>query len=221
MAVPRIASVNVGLARDVEWRGRRVRTAIWKDPVEGPVRMEGVNLVGDDQADRRVHGGPDKAVYAYAAEDAAWWAETDGRPYPPGCFGENLTTTGLDLRAASVGDRWRVGGAVLEVAQPREPCFKLGIRMGDDHFPGRFEAAARPGAYLRIVQAGEVSAGDAVEILPAAPPAVALAQLVRGGIPDTLLRQIAGDRRVPEGWRTSAERALRRSARSPTAPDDL
>ncbi len=210
MTVPRIVSVNVGRARDVEWRGRTVRTAIWKEPVEGLVHLAGVNLAGDDQADRRVHGGPDKAVYAYAAEDYEWWAATDGRPYPPGTFGENLTTTGIDLRAATVGDRWRVGGAVLEVSQPREPCFKLGIRMGDEHFPGRFEAAGRPGAYLRIVHAGDVSADDAVEVVAAAAPAVAIGQMVRGGIPDALLRQIADDRRVPEGWRTSAARALNR-----------
>jgi MOSC domain-containing protein YiiM len=207
---PAVVSVNVGLPRTVTWRDHEVTSAIWKEPVAGPVRVEGVNLAGDDQADRRVHGGPDKAVYAYAVEDYAWWADTFGRPFPPGSFGENLTTAGLDLTGALIGDRWRVGTAVLEVAQPREPCFKLGIRMGDDQFPGRFEAAARPGAYLRIVEPGAIAAGDAVLVDPAATPAIAVGQLVRGEVHVELLRQIADDERVPEGWRTSARRALAR-----------
>jgi MOSC domain-containing protein YiiM len=206
---PVIASVNVGAVRSIEWQGHTVTTGIWKDPVDGPVRVAGVNLAGDDQADRRVHGGPDKAVYAYATEDYGWWAATDGRPYPPGTFGENLTTSGLDLRSAAIGDRWHVGTAVLEVAQPREPCFKLGIRMGEELFPGRFEAAARPGAYLRIVHPGELAAGAAIEVTPAAAPSIAVGQLVRGELPDSLLHQIADDPRVPEGWRRSAARALR------------
>jgi MOSC domain-containing protein YiiM len=124
-------SVNVGRPRTVEWRGHEVTTAIWKEPVSGPVALAGVNLDGDDQADRRVHGGPDKAVYAYAAEDYAWWSE-HLRPIAPASFGENLTTEGIDLTACHIGDRWRVGSAVLEVAQPRQPCFKLGIRMADE-----------------------------------------------------------------------------------------
>ena len=144
-----VVSVNVGAPRTVDWRGRRVTSAIWKDPVEGPVTIEGVNLTGDDQADRRVHGGPDKAVYAYSVEDYDWWAANTG-PLTAGTFGENLTTLGIDLTACYIGDRWHVGSAVLEVSQPREPCFKLGLRMGDDHFPGKFAAAGRPGVYLRI-----------------------------------------------------------------------
>ena len=135
-----LVSVNVGRPRSVEWRGRSVTTAIWKAPVAGAVAIRGVNLLGDDQADRRVHGGPDKAVYAYAVEDYEWWAATAG-PLGPGTFGENLTTRGIALGDCAIGDRWHVGGAVLEVAQPREPCFKLGIRMGDDGFPERFEVA--------------------------------------------------------------------------------
>jgi MOSC domain-containing protein YiiM len=204
-----LVSVNVGVPRTVTWRDHDVTTAIWKDPVEGPVPVAGVNLVGDDQADRRVHGGPDKAVYAYAAEDYAWWADELGRPVPAASFGENLTTSGVDLRAARVGDRWRVGSVVLQVAQPREPCFKLGIRMGDDGFPGRFEAAGRAGAYLRIVTPGELQAGDAIEVTPAAEPSVALGQMVRGALPTELVELIASDDRFPEGWRRSAARALR------------
>ncbi len=157
-----VRSVNVGAIRRVEHRGRSSRTGIWKHPVEGRVAVRGVNLDGDDQADRRFHGGPDKAVYAYAAEDYAWWAGELGRELEAGTFGENLTIEGADLRTVLVDERWLVGTAVLEVSQPRTPCWKLGLRMDDDRFPARFTAAARPGAYLRIVREGEVGAGDEV-----------------------------------------------------------
>jgi MOSC domain-containing protein YiiM len=161
-----VESVNVGTPRPVRWQGRTVTTAIWKAPVSGPVRVRGVNVDGDEQADREVHGGVDKALYAYAGEDLDWWAGRLGRRVGPGTFGENLTTRGLDVGGAVVGERWRVGGAVLlEVAQPRVPCFKLGIRMGDQLFPRRFAAAGRPGAYLRILAEGEVAAGDPVELV--------------------------------------------------------
>jgi len=204
----RIVSVNVGPQRSVEWRGRTVTTGIWKEPVDGPVTVEGVNLHGDDQADRRVHGGVDKAVYAYAAEDHRWWAE-QGVPYEPGHFGENLTTAGIDLGACRIGDRWQVGTALLEVSQPRSPCFKLGIRMGDDAFPDRFAAAGRPGTYLRIVGAGSVVAGDTITVEPTHLPAVTVASLVADEIELDVLRLTAGDDRVPTGWRRHAERALR------------
>jgi MOSC domain-containing protein YiiM len=152
----------VGAVRLVKHRGQEATTGIWKEPVAGPVAVRGVNLKGDDQADRRFHGGPDKAVYAYALEDYAWWADELGHALAPGTFGENLTVEGIDLTAAVVGERWLVGTAVLEVRQPRTPCWKLGLRMGDDRFPARFAAAGRPGAYLRIAREGEVGAGDEV-----------------------------------------------------------
>lgn len=208
---PALVAVNVGRPRTVSWRGREVTTAIWKKPVAGPVRVEGVNLAGDDQADRRVHGGPDKAVYAYAVEDYEWWAasgEVAAGALGPGAFGENLTTTGLDLGSCRVGDRWVVGTVTLEVAQPREPCFKLGIRLGDDAFPDRFAAAGRPGAYLRVRAAGMLGEGDGIEVQPAAEPAVTLAELVATDPDEALLRRIAGDARLPERWRRLARRRL-------------
>jgi len=162
--VAEIASINVGTPRLVEWGGRPVRTAIWKHPVAGPRRLEGVNVSGDDQGDRSVHGGPDKAVYAYALEDLEWWAAQLGSTVQPGLMGENLTTRGLPVSQAVIGERWHLGTAVLQVSQPRIPCYKLGIRLGDPHFPRRFAAAGRPGAYLRILVPGEISPGDPISV---------------------------------------------------------
>ena len=161
-----LVSVNVGLPRVVEWHGREVETAIWKEPVDGRVAVRGVNVAGDGQADLRVHGGHDKAVYSYAVEDYAWWSEQLGRELGPGTFGENLTTGGIDLSATEIGTQWRVGTARLEVSQPRFPCFKLGIRMGDAGFVKEFERAARFGAYLRILHDGDVGAGDEIVVEP-------------------------------------------------------
>jgi len=160
-----VVSVNVGTPREVGYRGNTVRTAIWKDPVAGPVKVGGHKVEGDEQGNPEVHGGPDKAVYAYAAEDYEWWGAGLGRDLGPGTFGENLTLRGIDVSHALVGERWRVGGALLEVAQPRIPCFKLGIRMGSQRFPSRFAAAGRPGAYLRILAEDEVAAGDPAEVV--------------------------------------------------------
>jgi MOSC domain-containing protein YiiM len=160
-----VVSVNVGTPREVPWRGRTVRTAIWKHPVAGRVKVRGVNVDGDDQGDREVHGGVDKALYSYAVEDYGWWGAELGQELAPGTFGDNLTVRGIDVSGAEVGERWRVGGTLLEVAQPRIPCFKLGIRMGSQRFPRRFAVARRPGAYLRILAEGEVAAGDPVEVV--------------------------------------------------------
>ena len=130
-----VESVNVGTPRRVGWRGRTVTTAIWKSPVPGRVMVRGVNVDGDRQANLEVHGGVDKALYAYAAEDQEWWSGQLGREVPPGSFGENLTVRGVDVTGAEVGERWLVGGAQLEDSQPRSPSFKLGIRMGSQQFP--------------------------------------------------------------------------------------
>jgi MOSC domain-containing protein YiiM len=145
--------------------GRRiVETAIWKVPVEGRVRVRGINLDGDRQADLSVHGGPDKAVYAYAIEETRLWEEELGRPLGAGAWGENLTTEGVDVSGAVLGERWRIGTTLLEVVQPRMPCFKLALKMGDPAFVRRFARASRPGAYLKIVEEGELGAGDAIEV---------------------------------------------------------
>jgi len=165
--MPRVVSVNVGQPRQISVRrGRPFMSSIVKDPVEGRVRATGANLEGDRQADLTVHGGADKAVYVYAIEDIAWWAQALERPeVEPSWFGENLTTEGLDVSHSVVGERWRIGEAEFEVSQPRLPCAKLGIRFGDGRMVKAFARASRPGAYLRILVEGTVGAGDPIELL--------------------------------------------------------
>ena len=214
-AVGRVESVNVGLPRQVEWHGRIVETAIWKEAVEGRVRIEGVNLDGDGQADRRVHGGTDKAVYAYSAEDYEWWSRELGSDLDPGTFGENLTVSGLDLSVALIGERWSVGSAVLEVSQPRLPCSKLGIRMNDPAFPDRFEHEGRFGTYLRIIEEGQVATGDPVEVLSKPDHDLTITELGRASprpTPETV-EKILSTPGVPSSWTDWAERAQERSNR--------
>jgi MOSC domain-containing protein YiiM len=140
-------------------------SAIWKEPVSGRLAVRGVNVEGDDQADRSVHGGPDQAVYAYAIEDTEWWERELGRPLGPGTWGENLTLRGVDVTGALVGERWAIGTTLLEVTSPRIPCWKLAKKMGDPRFIKRFAQAGRPGVYLRIIDEGELGPGDSVEIV--------------------------------------------------------
>ena len=161
----RVLAVSVGGPREFDYHGRPARSAIWKSPVSGRVAARGVNLAGDDQADRQAHGGPDKAVYAYAVEDARWWAAQIGRPFAFAEFGENLTTEGIEVNDALVGERWTVGSTMLEVSEPRVPCWRLGVRMNDPVFVRRFAEALRPGAYLRIIAEGDVGAGDAIGLV--------------------------------------------------------
>jgi MOSC domain-containing protein YiiM len=158
-------SVHVGRPRAVPIPRGAVTTAIWKNPVAGRVAVRGVNLDGDDQADRSVHGGPDKAVYAYAVEEVRSWEDELGRDLGEAAFGQNLTTRGVDVSGALIGEQWKIGTALLEVAQPRLPCFKLGLRIGVPGFVRRFAEASRPGAYLRIVEEGDLGAGDRVEVI--------------------------------------------------------
>jgi MOSC domain-containing protein YiiM len=214
-----VVSVNVGQVRTIEWLGHTWTTAIWKSPVPGRLLLSGVNVAGDDQADRENHGGVDKSVYSYAREDAIWWEAQLGRPLEPGNFGENLTLLGVDVTNALVGERWQVGAALLEVSQPRVPCFKLGARMGDPDFPPRFAAANRPGAYLRIVGPGHVAAGDSVHVVSR--PAHGLTV---GEVANIFHRDHARAARLldaPElspGWRDWAEHVIHtRAARPPAA----
>ena len=211
-----VISVNVGLPRDVEWAGRSVRTAIWKEPTDQRVPVDHDNLAGDRQADLRVHGGPDKAVYAYAAEDYRWWEERLGAPLVPGTFGENLTTEGVALDRAVIGEVWAVGTAVLQVAQTRQPCVKLGIRMGDAGFVQEFDRARRFGVYLRIMEAGDVGVADRISLL--ARPAHGMTTAIYADTLDSHDPRVIGRLleipEVPDGIKVWASRQIDRAERA-------
>ena len=211
-----VVSVNVGEPRQVTWAGRSVMTAIWKWPSNRRVPVEHDNLAGDAQADLRVHGGPDKAVYAYASEDYLWWEGELDSPLELGTFGENLTTEGLDLSRVVIGERWAVGTTVLEVAQTRQPCFKLGIRMGDASFVRRFDSARRFGVYLRIKKPGELGVGDDIHLVSRPShglTAAGFAEAIDSDEPTQILRLLEVDA-VPEGTKAKARRQLGRAERS-------
>lgn len=208
----RVVSVNVGRPRTVEHQGRQVRTGIYKAPVAGPVHIGRLNLDGDAQADLRVHGGPDKAVYAYPSEHYAYWARELRRELPWGQFGENLTVEGLLEDDVCIGDVFRVGAARLEVAQPRTPCFKLAMKMQVDDFIDRFAASLRTGFYLRVLTEGAVEAGSAIarETRGAGGLLVREAYRLRHGpAPDAAaLRQALSVPALAPGWRQAYEKRL-------------
>ena len=175
-----LVSVNVGLPREVEWQGERVRTGIWKQPVAGPVRVGKFNLDGDAQADLTVHGGVAKAVYAYPSEHYELWrAELDLPDLGWGSFGENLTTVGLSEATVRIGDRLRIGTAELQVTRPRRPCFKLEIRFGRPDIVRRFLRTGRTGFYLSVLMEGHLAAGDAIEFVASSERGPTVAEVVR------------------------------------------
>ena len=176
----RVLSVNVGLPRTVEWKGRMVSTGIFKRPVEGWIAVRQLNLDGDRQADLTVHGGKYKAVYAYPGEHYDYWRkELPGMDLPWGQFGENLTTEGLREDAINIGDRFRVGSAELVVTQPRLPCYKLGLAFGRDDMVKRFAKSGRTGFYFAVAREGEVGAGDPIERIGVDPHGVTVADITR------------------------------------------
>jgi MOSC domain-containing protein YiiM len=160
-----ITSVNTGRTMPAEWAGELRRTAIDKRPVTGPVRVGRLGLDGDDQADTAHHGGPEQAVYVYAREDLDWWQGRLGRDLRDGFFGENITTEGIDVTGALIGERWRLGGTVVQVTAPRIPCVVFRNWTGETGWVKRFAGARRPGAYLRVLEEGAVAAGDPVTVL--------------------------------------------------------
>lgn len=160
----RVLAVSVASATTVPWESRRVRTGIFKEPVRGPVAVRRLGLEGDEQADLEKHGGPLKAVYAYPGEHYAFWRrELPETHLPWGAFGENLTITGLTEETVRSGDRFRIGTAFLAATKPRFPCYKLGIKFGSEAIIDRFLASGRTGFYLRVLEEGSVTAGDAIE----------------------------------------------------------
>jgi MOSC domain-containing protein YiiM len=211
-----VLSVNVGRPREFEYNGRPAKSAIWKSPVAGRIAVRGVNLAGDDQADRKAHGGPDKAVYAYAAEDARWWGHEIGRALGHGEFGENLTTEGIEVNDALIGERWKIGSAVLEVSEPRIPCWRLGVRMNDRLFPRRFTEAMRPGAYLRIVGEGEVEAGAEIRVVGRPDQGLTIRDVFRIYTRDHReAGRLIAVPQMSEAWKRWAKDALRKAEERP------
>ncbi len=162
--VSKVLSVNIGTTKEFEYKNRTAKSAIWKSPTSNRLMAQGVNLDGDEQADREAHGGVDKAIYAYAIEYIHWWQDKINRSIEYGELGENLTTQGIDVNNSLVGEQWKVGNAILEVSEPRIPCWRLGVRMNDKTFPREFTRALRAGTYLRIATEGDIGEGDEVTI---------------------------------------------------------
>ena len=200
-----VVSVNVGGPREVEWRGKVVRTSIWKDPVTGPLRVRTLNIDGDAQSDLKVHGGPNKAVYAYPLEHYEYWQRELGiESLPYAAFGENLTTSGVLETDVAIGDRVRIGSVEFTVTQPRLPCYKLGIRFGRDDMVQRFMDSGRSGFYLAVAQEGELAAGDALEIVARDPHGVTVADVAlseRDSLDQRLLKRMLAVPALPESWK--------------------
>ncbi len=201
-----IVSVNVSLPREVVWKGKRVTTGIFKEPVEGPVSLRTLNLTGDRQADLSVHGGPSKAAYVYLVEHYEYWRrELPQMNLPWGMFGENLTAEWLREDALNIGDRFRVGSAEVMVTEPRLPCYKLGVKFGREDIIKRFLASGRTGFYVAVVGEGTVEAEDAVELIERDKHDVTVADVTRLYAHDRnnrdLLYRAVQVPALPESWR--------------------
>jgi MOSC domain-containing protein YiiM len=205
--IGRVLSVNVSQPRVIGERGGEpVRSGIAKAPVAGRIAVGASGVAGDGQADLVNHGGADKAVYAFDRADAAYWEQRLGRALGPGAFGENLTIEGFASAEVRVGDRFRIGTALVEVSQPRVPCYKLGIHMGDDRFPVEFARAHRVGFYLRVIEEGAIAAGDAVERTVAAVTPLTIADLMSALLTArndaARLESVAALPGLSDAWRT-------------------
>lgn len=189
MPSARIVSVNVGVVGRLEIDGAPGETAIDKRAVRGRVFAGPLGLTGDHQADKEHHGGTEQAIYAYAREDMDWWTEQASREFRNGEFGENLTTAGLDVTGALIGEVWQLGeDVVVRVTAPRIPCRVFGAWTGEQHWVKRFAAARRPGAYLRVLAEGEIGAGDRIEVLSRPEQRVTIAESMSAyyGDPDLM-----------------------------------
>jgi ferredoxin-NADP reductase/MOSC domain-containing protein YiiM len=216
-----VISVNVGRTRDVDWHGKKVTTAIWKEPVVGPVKVGRLGAQGDQQADRVGHGGEQRALFVYQIESYRYWQDFLGRDeFVMGQFGENLTVSGMADDEVCIGDRYRIGSTVLETSQPRVTCYKVGIRLNDERMPALLVKHRRPGFYFRVIQEGTVSAGDAIEKLADGPGKMSVADidglLYTSVHPVEKLNQALLINALSTGWRRSFE-ALRDAATKPSA----
>jgi ferredoxin-NADP reductase/MOSC domain-containing protein YiiM len=217
-----VVSVNVGLPRDVAWRGKIVRTAIWKQPVEGRVFAGRLNLAGDGQADLAGHGGEQRALMVYQLDSYRHWADHLGRSdFVHGIFGENLTVDGLADAEVFIGDRYRIGSAIFEVSQPRVTCYRLGLRLNHPEMPALVVAHRRPGFYFRVIEEGEIGAGDRIEKIAEGPERMSVAEidslLYSADHPVEALRRATRIPALSPGWQASIKALLDAAERGDTA----
>lgn len=214
----RIISVNAGLPREILHDGKVIRTGIFKQPLAGKVRVTALNLVGDEQADLMVHGGPRKAIYAYPAEHYEFWRkELPEVNYSWGMFGENLTTEGLAEKDLNIGDRLWIGSVELMVTEPRLPCYKLNAKFGRDDMVKRFLKSRRTGFYCAVLREGEIAAGDKIEFLSRDPSGLTVADITRiyafdKSDKDTLRHAVAA-KALSEDWRAYFRDRLDKASR--------
>ncbi len=219
--MPRLLSVNVGLPRDIEWNGRAVHTGIWKEPVRGRCRVGTLNLDGDGQGDLAGHGGEQRAVFVYQIESYGYWQEQLERSdFVHGQFGENFTIEGLPDDAVCIGDRYRIGSALFEVTQPRVTCYRVGIRMNEPRMPSLLTSSGRPGFYFRVLQEGEVGAGDEIVKMGEAKERMTVAEinalLYSPNHSRDRLQQALRIEALSPGWRSSFEALLQSQTTSAT-----
>src|SRR6266480_1313424 len=209
----RLLSVNVGLPRDIVWREKTVHTAIWKDPVQGRRMVRRLNIDGDGQGDLQGHGGEHRAVFVYQIESYRYWQDRLGRSdFTYGQFGENFTIDGLPDQEVCIGDRYRIGQALFEVTQPRVTCYRVGIRMNEPQMAALLVAHGRPGFYLRVLEEGQVEAGDEIVQVGVGPGRMTVfeinALLYMPGHPRSQLERALRIPALPAGWRSSFQALL-------------
>jgi MOSC domain-containing protein YiiM len=217
--IMRVLSVNIGLPRKVVFNGQIVTTSIFKDPVNGPIMLRNLNLDGDRQADLTVHGGIDKAVYSYPEEHYDYWRnQFPNMDLRWGMFGENFTTEGLMEDAVNIGNKFKIGSAKLVATQPRMPCYKLGVRFGRMDIIRRFMASGRPGIYFKVLQEGQVEAGDKIKIIRKDENNVTVKDIVRLYVGDNdedieTMRRATKIEALPEGWKYEFKQKIEQSKR--------
>src|SRR5499425_3149098 len=210
---PRLLSVNVGLPRDIAWKGRTIHTAIWKNPVSGRRRVGRLNIEGDGQGDLAGHGGEQRAVFVYQIESYRYWQEQLKRTdLVHGQFGENFTIEGLPDDAVCIGDRYRIGSALFEITAPRVTCYRVGIRMNEPRMAALLTSSGRPGFYFRVLQEGEVGAGDEIVKVGEAKERITVAEinalLYSPNHPRDRLERALRIEALSPGWRASFEALL-------------
>jgi ferredoxin-NADP reductase/MOSC domain-containing protein YiiM len=213
----RLLSINVGLPRDVVWRGRMVHTAIWKDPVQGPCLVRRLNIDGDGQGDLGGHGGEQRAVFVYQIESYRYWQDRLGRSdFTYGQFGENFTVEGMSDDEVCIGDRYKIGQALFEVTQPRVTCYRVGIRMDEPQMAALLTSSGKPGFYARVLQEGEVEAGDEIVKVADGPERMTVAEInALLYLPGHSRQQLERALRIPalsDGWRTSFQAFLQQES---------